>query len=156
MASSLSGSWVACEVGQDGVDTEHYLIFGINNVEYEVTLLIEADKKLKLPCKGKELAGVGTYLHYMEENSQFTTTVFSHYLIVNDASSIPKFNKQKLCGVSSWRIMKRVDCSDDEYLRSDLGARGRKTVNEFILKDNELHIIGKEKTFIYYKVEKKK
>lgn len=151
MANTLLGNWVRCEVGQDGIDTEHHLIFDKNNVEFEINVLIETEKKQKKQCRGKSLVLVGTYWYYDEENSQFTSTAFSHYLILNDAKAIPNFNKQKLCGVSSWKLGERVDCSDDKYLRSDLGKRGKKTTHEFILKGDELHVIEDGKTLIFYR-----
>ena len=155
MASSLSGSWVRCEVGEDGIDFEHHLTFEKNNVEFEANVLIETDKKLKKPCRGKPLVMVGTFWHFEEENSQFTSTAFSHYLMLNDSSAIANFNKQKLCGVSSWKINERVECTDDKYLRSDLGKRGKKTTHEFIHKGDELHILQDGKTLIFYKYDKK-
>lgn len=152
IADSLLGNWVRCEIGKDGYDIEHHLIFGKNNVEFEINVMIETDKKTGKPCQGKSLIMVGTYWHYLEENTQFTSTVFSHYLYLNDANAIPKFNKQKLCGVSSWKINERVDCTDDKYLRTDLGGkRGTKTNHEFILKSDELHVLEDGKTLVYHK-----
>lgn len=153
MADSLLGEWVNCEVGEDGLDTEHRLTFGKNNVEFEVHGFSPTNKNK--PCSGSYQLLVGTYWHYEEDNSQFTSTVFSHYIILGKQSAIATFNKEKLCGVSGWKLNERVECTDDKSLRDDLPRRGKKTKHDFIRKGNELHIIDDGKTYIYIKQERK-
>lgn len=149
IASSLLGEWVNCEVGEDGFDTEHRLIFDKNNVEFEVHGLTPSNKNK--PCSGSYQLMVMTYWHYEEDNSQFTSTAFSHYIILGKQSAIARFNKEKLCGVTDWKLNKRVECTDDKSLRDDLPRRGKKTKHEFIRKGDELHIIVEGQTNIYYK-----
>lgn len=150
-ANSLIGEWVNCEAGEDGLDTEHRLIFEKNNVEFEVHGFTPSNKNK--PCSGNYQLLVGTYWHYEENNSQFTSTAFSHYIILGKESAIATFNKEKLCGVSDWKLNSRVECTDDKSLRDDLPRRGKKTTHEFIRKGNELHIIDDGKTYIYHKQE---
>lgn len=150
MANSLIGQWMYCDVSDDGPDIQHHLIFNDKNVEFEANLFIER-KKLAKPCEGKQLLLVGSYWHYEEENSQFISTAFSHFMILRDPSYVSVFNKQKLCGLSNWKVFEKNECLEDKYLGDELAPRGKKTQHDFILKENELHIIVDGKTRIYTK-----
>lgn len=149
-ANSLIGTWVRCETGDDGVDIEHRLIFQKNNVEIEINILIEVDNNTIKRCFGKKLLTIETFKYYSEDNFQVLSTSFSHYLTLNDQKSILNFNRQKLCGKSSWKIGERIDCTDDKYLQSDLGMRGNKTSYDIRINGSELHLTDKKSRMIFY------
>lgn len=153
MANSLTGEWVNCQLGIEGVDIEHHLIFKENNVEFEINAFVDREKGSEIPCKGKYGLLLGTFWHYEEENSHFSSTAFSHYMILYRWDAVTNFNKNKICGISSWKIGKRFDCTDDKSLDGELVPRGTKTKHEYLLKGNELHIVEDGKTLIYRKFD---
>ncbi|MCM2349719.1 MAG: hypothetical protein NDI69_06840 [Bacteriovoracaceae bacterium] len=151
-ATSLLGEWASCVPGKDGMDMEHILKFREDNVQFEVHGFSNANKEK--PCTEEYELLVGTYWFYQEDNIQLTSTAFSHYIIIGKESAIPTFNKEKICGISNWKVKERVECTDDESLSSDLPRRGTKTKFDFLLKRDELHIIKDGQTHIYIKRNK--
>lgn len=149
IANTLLGEWVSCEAGKDGVDIEHHLIFQENNFEFEIHAFVERDKKGNMPCKGSYGLLLGTHWYYEDENSQFTSTAFSSYIILYKSQVISEFNKNRICGETNWKLGKRMKCTNDKYLAGEIPKKGKKTSHDYVLKGRELHIIENGKTLIY-------
>ena len=147
LANSVLGTWNTCDIDSDGNESEQYVTFGKNNVMFEAFFF---NKPGKTPCGGKYQMTIGMYWHYELVGRVLKKTSFSTYLIIHDPHFITNANKNKVCGKSDWKLEEKVDCTDDKYLKSEVG-RGRKSSYEFSVAGEELQLTENGNTSIYKK-----
>lgn len=146
----LLGNWFNCEVSPKGEGFEQYIQFKKNNVKFEAFGITKPHKR---PCEGAYELAIGIYSHYDTNVKVIQNTSFSSHLIVYDRSILPIFNSHKTCGKKKWKLKEKVECTNDAYLKSELG-RGLKTKQEYSVVGDELYIVENGKTTIFKRIGK--
>ena len=116
------------------------------------SLIYAVTKKSIKPCDGTYEIMIATYSHYEADDRNIRNTLFSSFLMFFDPQHVLTANSKKICGVKNWRLNERVDCSDDPYLKSELG-RGLKSKEEYSVVGNELFLTENGETTIFKRVQ---
>ncbi len=145
--SELQGTWRNCELQDDGSYKEHSLFFSDTNVELEFIAVFGKSTK---PC----LENLGVYIvrswHYESDGNKLNRTLFSTEITLVQDDVVVGFNKNKVCGHSSWVKEKEFVCHKDKAGFFPHGL-GYKTTFEYQIIGQDLYVPRNGETVMFKK-----
>ncbi len=125
-----------CDKESKYYDLDYSVEFMIDKEEFEAEVFRNKDTN---SCEGKSQFAIGRIWTYEINDNELITTLEKVTVVVTHKDFVGIFNKNKICGISNWKIDEFINCEGKNVLDLE-GLPGHRTIHQFKIQGNELHL----------------